>query len=195
MSRLVSSELMLCPAVIDSRGHCSEGNQPDRDEDSVWEKDCYRCQYGGFSECSLCLAKNTADRHLPVQQQSMYQFLIAVRQQDGQQLQTESGETTSCVQARFGSSLLGLHFDTINNNCRSRLSGPTGILWDSSSRHLLSNVSRAILMHDGCISRTIRMVENGIKPIYVFDGKPPQLKSGVVSRPCNMEPQFDTYQR
>lgn len=30
-------------------------------------------------------------------------------------------------------------------------------------------------------SRTIRMVENGIKPIYVFDGKPPQLKSGVVS--------------
>jgi flap endonuclease-1 len=25
------------------------------------------------------------------------------------------------------------------------------------------------------------MVENGIKPIYVFDGKPPQLKSGVVS--------------
>lgn len=25
------------------------------------------------------------------------------------------------------------------------------------------------------------MVENGIKPIYVFDGKPPELKSGVVS--------------
>ena len=26
------------------------------------------------------------------------------------------------------------------------------------------------------------MVENGIKPVYVFDGKPPSLKSGVVSR-------------
>ena len=25
------------------------------------------------------------------------------------------------------------------------------------------------------------MVENGIKPAYVFDGKPPELKSGVVS--------------
>jgi flap endonuclease-1 len=25
------------------------------------------------------------------------------------------------------------------------------------------------------------MVENGVKPIYVFDGKPPELKSGVVS--------------
>ncbi|KAL7006235.1 Elongation of fatty acids protein 2 [Cystobasidiomycetes sp. EMM_F5] len=63
---------------------------------------------------------------------SMYQFLIAVRQQDGQQLQTESGETTS---------------------------------------HLM-----------GFFYRTIRMVENGIKPIYVFDGKPPQLKSGVLAK-------------
>lgn len=25
--------------------------------------------------------------------------------------------------------------------------------------------------------RTIRMMENGIKPVYVFDGKPPALKS------------------
>lgn len=29
--------------------------------------------------------------------------------------------------------------------------------------------------------RTIRMVENGIKPVYVFDGKPPDMKSGEVS--------------
>ena len=41
-------------------------------------------------------------------------------------------------------------------------------------------------MHDGCVSRTIRMVENGIKRIYVFDGKPPQLKSGVVGRFINV---------
>lgn len=63
---------------------------------------------------------------------SMYQFLIAVRQQDGQQLQTDSGETTS---------------------------------------HLM-----------GFFYRTVRMVENGIKPIYIFDGKPPQLKSGVLAK-------------
>ena len=25
--------------------------------------------------------------------------------------------------------------------------------------------------------RTIRMMENGIKPVFVFDGKPPELKS------------------
>ncbi len=28
----------------------------------------------------------------------------------------------------------------------------------------------------GTFYRTIRMVENGIKPVYVFDGKPPLLK-------------------
>ncbi|CAJ0644934.1 9994_t:CDS:2 [Entrophospora sp. SA101] len=33
----------------------------------------------------------------------------------------------------------------------------------------------------GLFYRTIRMVENGIKPCYVFDGKPPVLKSGEVN--------------
>ncbi|ORX89576.1 PIN domain-like protein [Basidiobolus meristosporus CBS 931.73] len=62
---------------------------------------------------------------------SIYQFLIAVRQ-DGQQLQNEVGETTS---------------------------------------HLL-----------GLFYRTLRMVEHGIKPAYVFDGKPPTLKSGELAK-------------
>ena len=35
----------------------------------------------------------------------------------------------------------------------------------------------------GFFYRTIRIVENGIKPAYVFDGKPPEMKKGVVS-PC-----------
>ncbi|XP_034943216.1 flap endonuclease 1 [Chelonus insularis] len=30
----------------------------------------------------------------------------------------------------------------------------------------------------GTFYRTIRLVENGVKPIYVFDGKPPNLKGG-----------------
>ncbi|KAG8744737.1 Elongation of fatty acids protein 2 [Ceratobasidium sp. 414] len=34
----------------------------------------------------------------------------------------------------------------------------------------------------GFFYRTIRMVEHGIKPAYVFDGKPPDLKSGVLSK-------------
>jgi hypothetical protein len=32
----------------------------------------------------------------------------------------------------------------------------------------------------GFFYRTIRIAENGIKPAYVFDGKPPELKAGVV---------------
>ncbi|KAF7327502.1 Flap endonuclease 1 [Mycena kentingensis (nom. inval.)] len=63
---------------------------------------------------------------------SIYQFLIAVRQKDGELLTNDAGETTS---------------------------------------HLM-----------GFFYRTIRIVENGIKPAYVFDGKPPDLKKGVLSK-------------
>ncbi|KAJ3788072.1 flap endonuclease 1 [Lentinula aff. detonsa] len=63
---------------------------------------------------------------------SIYQFLIAVRQRDGEMLMNDAGETTS---------------------------------------HLM-----------GFFYRTIRIVENGIKPAYVFDGKPPELKKGVLSK-------------
>jgi len=34
----------------------------------------------------------------------------------------------------------------------------------------------------GTFYRTIRMVEQGIKPVYVFDGKPPNLKSGELAK-------------
>ncbi|KAG8214438.1 PIN domain-like protein [Butyriboletus roseoflavus] len=63
---------------------------------------------------------------------SIYQFLIAVRQRDGEMLTNDAGETTS---------------------------------------HLM-----------GFFYRTIRIVENGIKPAYVFDGRPPELKSGVLAK-------------
>lgn len=62
---------------------------------------------------------------------SIYQFLIAVRQ-DGSTLTNAEGETTS---------------------------------------HLM-----------GMFYRTIRMIENGIKPVYVFDGKPPDMKSGELAK-------------
>lgn len=34
----------------------------------------------------------------------------------------------------------------------------------------------------GMFYRTIRLVENGIKPVYVFDGKPPQMKSAELNK-------------
>lgn len=33
----------------------------------------------------------------------------------------------------------------------------------------------------GMLSRTLRLMENGIKPVYVFDGKPPELKLGELA--------------
>lgn len=34
----------------------------------------------------------------------------------------------------------------------------------------------------GTFYRTIRLLENGIKPVYVFDGKPPDMKAGELSK-------------
>lgn len=34
----------------------------------------------------------------------------------------------------------------------------------------------------GIFYRTIRLIDNGIKPVYVFDGKPPEMKSGELSK-------------
>ena len=34
----------------------------------------------------------------------------------------------------------------------------------------------------GTFYRTIRLVENGVKPVYVFDGKPPELKGGELAK-------------
>lgn len=62
---------------------------------------------------------------------SLYSFLVAVRS-DGQQLMSDTGETTS---------------------------------------HLM-----------GLFYRTLRIIDNGIKPVYVFDGKPPTLKSGELAK-------------
>lgn len=79
---------------------------------------------------------------------SIYQFLIAVRQKDGELLTNDAGETTRYV---------------IN-------------LCTNDSKMFTPFISHLM----GFFYRTIRMVENGIKPAYVFDGKPPELKAGVV---------------
>ncbi|KCV71980.1 flap endonuclease-1 [Fonticula alba] len=48
---------------------------------------------------------------------------------------------------------------------------------------VLTNDSGQVTSHlMGMLYRTARMVENGIKPVYVFDGKPPALKGGELSK-------------
>jgi len=55
-----------------------------------------------------------------------------------------------------------------------RQDGPGGMLTDengATTSHL-----------NGLFYRTIRMLEAGIKPVYVFDGKPPEMKSGELQK-------------
>jgi len=52
-----------------------------------------------------------------------------------------------------------------------------------SDGNQLTNEHGEITSHlMGLFYRTIRMLENGIKPVYVFDGKPPQMKSGELAK-------------
>ena len=44
--------------------------------------------------------------------------------------------------------------------------------------NVLTNEAGEVTSHlMGTFYRTIRMIESGLKPIYVFDGKPPEMKS------------------
>lgn len=99
---------------------------------------------------------------------SIYQFLIAVRQQDGQQLMNDAGETTS--------HLMGLFYRFV-----VPFSPPVLVASTSDENQSLT------APHD---NSTIRMVENDLKPCYVFDGKPPQLKSNVVRLPLSLSLSF-----
>lgn len=48
---------------------------------------------------------------------------------------------------------------------------------------VLTNEAGEVTSHiQGFFNRTIRMLSNGIKPVFVFDGKPPTLKSGELAK-------------
>lgn len=52
-----------------------------------------------------------------------------------------------------------------------------------SSGEQLMNESGETTSHlIGIYYRTLRLIENGIKPVYVFDGAPPKLKSGELAK-------------
>merc|ERR1719321_1561243 len=52
----------------------------------------------------------------------------------------------------------------------------------SGSYQNLTNEAGEVTSHIiGMLTRTIRLMENGIKPVYVFDGKPPELKLGELA--------------
>ncbi|KAL6545654.1 Elongation of fatty acids protein 2 [Orobanche gracilis] len=52
-----------------------------------------------------------------------------------------------------------------------------------SGTDMLTNESGEVTSHlQGMFSRTIRLLEAGIKPVYVFDGKPPDLKKQELAK-------------
>ncbi|CAK7210253.1 Elongation of fatty acids protein 2 [Sporothrix bragantina] len=52
----------------------------------------------------------------------------------------------------------------------------------SDGQMLMSEAGETTSHLMGMFYRTLRMVDNGIKPLYVFDGAPPKLKSGELAR-------------
>ena len=48
---------------------------------------------------------------------------------------------------------------------------------------VLTNEAGEVTSHlQGMFYRTIRMLDNGLKPVFVFDGKPPELKKGELAK-------------
>ncbi|CAM6092084.1 unnamed protein product [Calypogeia fissa] len=48
---------------------------------------------------------------------------------------------------------------------------------------MLTNEAGEVTSHlQGMFTRTIRILEAGIKPVYVFDGKPPEMKGGELAK-------------
>ena len=52
----------------------------------------------------------------------------------------------------------------------------------SDGQQLMNDTGETTSHLMGMFYRTLRMVDNGIKPLYVFDGAPPKLKSGELAR-------------
>jgi flap endonuclease-1 len=52
----------------------------------------------------------------------------------------------------------------------------------SEGQQLMSETGETTSHLMGLFYRTLRMVDNGIKPLYVFDGAPPKLKSGELAK-------------
>lgn len=52
----------------------------------------------------------------------------------------------------------------------------------SDGQQLMSDTGETTSHLMGMFYRTLRMVDNGIKPLFVFDGAPPKLKSGELAK-------------
>ena len=72
----------------------------------------------------------------------------------------------------------------------------------SGPTQMLTNEAGEVTSHiQGMFNRTIRLMENGLKPVYVFDGKAPTMKGGELAKRTerrqaakeNLEPPASTH--
>lgn len=60
-----------------------------------------------------------------------------------------------------------------------RTNGPGG----GMAATMLTNEAGEVTSHiQGMFNRTIKMMTSGVRPLYVFDGKPPQMKGGELAK-------------
>jgi flap endonuclease-1 len=60
-----------------------------------------------------------------------------------------------------------------------RSSGPGG----TQQQAMLMNEAGEVTSHiQGMFNRTVKMMTCGIRPVFVFDGKPPQMKGGELAK-------------
>ena len=98
---------------------------------------------------------------------SLYQFIVAVRQGDSQtNLTNDAGEVTSHIQGFVSRTVKLMELGIPHPHFHPRL---------SLSPHLSPSASLSPSPPQ------VKMMELGIKPVYVFDGKPPALKSGELA--------------
>jgi len=71
------------------------------------------------------------------------------------------------------------------NNVLTELTDKEGNKTGYFSLNLLKRISFQFFIENhshlvGLFNRSIQFLENGIKPVWIFDGKPPTLKGGEV---------------
>lgn len=84
---------------------------------------------------------------------------------------------TGCVR-QFRSRFL----DFFSNGCSSMSIYSFLVAVRSDGQQLMNESGETTSHLMGMFYRTLRIVDNGIKPLYVFDGAPPKLKSGELAK-------------
>ncbi|TGO61139.1 hypothetical protein BOTNAR_0133g00030 [Botryotinia narcissicola] len=87
------------------------------------------------------------------------------------------------IKNQFGRKVAICHLYFVKTNIFRSMSIYSFLIAVRSGGEMLTNEDGETTSHlMGMFYRTLRIVDNGIKPVYVFDGAPPKLKSGELAK-------------